>query len=74
MDISAIVSLLKDSGPWALSAMGWYLYFQRDKRVASLEDWREKLLEKMMELAQRTSDVNHAALGMLSHADGPRNG
>ena len=69
MDPTQILSLLKDGGPWALSVMGWYLFFQRDKRVAALEDWRAALLEKTMALAQRTSDINHVALGIATARD-----
>lgn len=66
MDITQILSLLKDGGPWSLAALGWYMFFRRDARVTSLEDWRAALLEKTMALAQRTSDINHVVLGMSS--------
>lgn len=66
MDITQILSLLKDGGPWSLAALGWYLYFRRDQRVTALEDWRAQMLEKTIALAQRTSDINHLALGIAT--------
>ncbi len=64
MDLGQILELLKNGGPLTLAALGWFMFFRRDRRVEQLEDERVTLLREVLAVTQRVTDMNHIAMAL----------